>query len=324
MIPRMTRPRSRLARWPGRLGAAFTGHLWTLAPHVRARFWPTPLPPHDPWSVTVDDPLVGSVQLTGALHVPAGAETCVILVHGLGGNADAGYCVDAAAAAARRGWASLRIFLRGADGQEADLYHAGLASDLGAAIDSPQLQRFERILIVGFSLGGHTALRYALDPSPRVRAVTAVCSPLDLRASGVAIDRRRATPYRTHVLDQLKSAYRRVALRQRIASLATIDAVQKIREWDSKLVVPRFGFDDVDDYYDRMAVGPHLADLKVPSLYVGAPGDPMVPAATVQPSLDAAGPDLMVKWADRSGHVGFADRSMIAQIVEWTGERGRI
>lgn len=305
-----------------RVRAVLTGHAWTVLPHLRHRLrGPGQAAVTDqPWATTIPDPHLGDVRLTGALRSIQGADTLAIVVHGLGGNADAGYCLEVADAAARAGWACLRINLRGADGLGQDLYHAGLVSDVAAVVNSNAAAEFRKIALIGFSLGGHLALKYALAPDPRVQAVTAVCSPLDLRASAIAFDRRRSAPYRRHVLQELKAAYRTMH-RRGVAGppLHEVTAVTKIQDWDARAVVPRFGFTDIEDYYARAAVGPHLSTLKIPACYVGAPFDPMVPRSTVEASLRAAGNAVTARWIEgRAGHVGFADRTMSDQIVEWT------
>ena len=68
---------------------------------------------------------------------------------------------------------------------------AGLTADLEAAIRSPALEGYEHILLLGYSLGGHIALRYACSrPNERVRAVAAICSPLDLDRGARHLDER--------------------------------------------------------------------------------------------------------------------------------------
>lgn len=306
-------------RPPGGLRASLGGHWWTLLPHVRNVLRPGPPPTDRPWSIQVDDPAVGPVRLTGAYREVTGSDTVALLVHGLGGAADAGYCITAADAAERAGWSSLRLNLRGADGLGADLYHAGLSSDLGAAIESEALRRYTTVYVIGFSLGGHLALHHALNPAPRVAGVTAVCSPLDLSRSADAIDRKRALPYRAHVLRELKAAYRTMADRGRGPTpMVQVDRARTIRQWDAATVVPRFGFADVADYHARQSVGPRLGALRVPALYVGAPHDPMVPAFTVQPALEAARDTVTVQWEPRSGHVGFSDPAIFDRIIEWS------
>lgn len=311
------------------LAGVLDGHAWTVLADARHRVRPTAVPPWTPWSTTVHTP-DGAVRLSGKLAEVAEATDAVLVVHGLGGSADSGYCRTLARAAADQGWSSLRLNLRGADGQGEDVYHAGLIEDLRAALESPALASYARLHVVGVSLGGHVSLRLAVHGGPRLAGVVAVSAPLDLATSCDAIDRRRAYPYRHHVLDALKEAYRGVARRNppgpRLpAPLQTVEALQTIRGWDDRVVVPRHGFADVADYHSSMSVGPHLRALTCPALYVGSPFDPMVPGHTVTPSLDAAGSALRTVMLPRGGHVGLpapalcsdASPTLPAQLLAW-------
>lgn len=289
-----------MRRWLG-------GHLWTLAPQVRDAVRPHVAPAAEPWSLDVDDPRVGPVRLHGRVRHEPGADTLLLLVHGLGGCSDSPYLRRAASAGSALGWSTLRVDLRGADGRGEDLYHAALAEDLEAAITSVPTRAYPRVLVLGYSLGGHVALwlsRRAVDP--RLRAVVAVCAPLDLARSAADIDRTRAWPYRRYVLQNLKRAAREVAARRPLPSpIDAIARVQTLRDWDRLVVAPRHGFADERDYWARASVGPELPRLRVPASWIGTRHDPMVTAASVAPSLAAAGGALDVRWLERGGHVGF-------------------
>src|SRR5690606_981823 len=88
------------------------------------------------------------------------------------------------------------------------------------------------------------------------------------------------------------------------APLASIAAVTTLRAWDRLAVVPRHGFCSVDDYYARESVGPRLGALALPTLIVSATGDPMVPAATIEPQLRRLPAHVEARWVP-GGHVGF-------------------
>lgn len=285
--------------------SALAGHWWTVAPELRERVRPVVAPAAETWETVIDDPQVGPVRLRGRLRARPGATTLLVVVHGLGGSPESPYCRRAAGLAERRGWACLRLGLRGSSGDGEDLYHAGLGEDLARALGDRGLAAYERVLVVGYSLGGHVALWLGLAPAARVAAVAAVSSPLDLDRGCAAIDRRGAWVYRRHVLDGLVRGYRAVAARRDVATpVREVARVRTLRAWDRLTVVPRFGFADVDDYYRRASVGPRLGELKVPALYVGMRHDPMVPAWTVEPSLRAAGGgSLETRWLDDGGHV---------------------
>ncbi len=295
-------------RWSGHawtIGAALLGPLREPAPEGEVA-----------WSVDLPDPQLGRVTLRGHLR-PSPRDDLVVIVHGLGGTADSPYVRIAARAAVTRGCATLRLNLRGATGDGEDVYHAGLASDLAAAIESASLRRYANVYVLGYSLGGHLALRLGLQPPPRVRAIAAIGAPLDLAASCRVIDRRRAWPYRNWILRALRDGYGAVHARGRgRADLRAVRAVRRLREWDERVVVVRHDFADADDYYARASVGSRLHELAVPSTYVGCVGDPMVPPAAVEPSLDRPGHEVHVRWLPRGGHVGYPSRAYAGRSVE--------
>src|SRR5262245_28756339 len=112
-------------------------HLWTIAPRVRQAVRPLPAPPGQPFALAVEDPRTGLVALAGVLHQRPGSDELLFLVHGLGGCADSLYMLRAAHAAEAAGLSCLRFNLRGSDRAGEDFYHAGLTSDLHAALASP-------------------------------------------------------------------------------------------------------------------------------------------------------------------------------------------
>ncbi len=303
------------------LADAAAGHYWTIAADLGARLRPRPAPADGAWSLEVREARYGHVRLGGRLR-RADGDTLVVVVHGLGGDRNSPYMHRAAHAIAARGWSCLRVDMRGADGRGEDYYHAALTSDLHASIAA--CRDFDRVFVLGYSLGGHVALRFSTEAlDPRVAAIAAVCSPLDLGATAAAIDRRRAWPYRHHILRGLVRMYREVARRRDVvAPLDVVKRVTTIRGWDETVVAPRHGFASADDYYARASVGPRLGELRVRAGWFGTRHDPMVTAATVLPSLQLPHPRLDVRWFERGGHVGFPDdvgggRSLEAEVLDY-------
>lgn len=275
----------------------------------------------------MDDPQWGPVSLSGELTELEESSPLLLVVHGLGGSSESTYAVKAAVSAAARGLSCLRINLRGADRRGEDLYHAGLTADLHAALASPRLARYEQILILGYSLGGHVALRFAVEASDsRVRAVVAVCSPLLLAPGAEAIDSPSGWLYRRYLLANLLECYERVASRRKVpAPVAVVRRLQKIQEFDDLVVAPRYGFADALDYYTRESVGGYLHTLARPALLVVSATDPMVPPSAVRPVLDRR-PPLEVRWVAGGGHLGFrssldlglaGSRGLEEQVLTW-------
>lgn len=314
----------------GRVNLA--GHFWSIAPSLLHGVSARPDPNAQAWSTVLDDPQLGRVTLSGMLRALPGSDACLLVVHGLGGSPEAFYCTRAAAAAERAGLSCLRLSLRGADRSGEDFYHAGLTADLNAAVQSGALAAYRRIYVLGYSLGGHVSLRYGLAPGDeRVRAIAAICAPLDLELSAQAIDRPGALVYRRHVLAGLKDIYTHVARRKPVPTpLPRVLAARTIREWDGLTVVPRFGFGSVASYYESMSAGPCLSRLERPTLLVQSTTDPMVPPWTYEPHLAQPLPRLDVRRLHAGGHVGFpaevalggeAHAGLEDQVLRWLIEQ---
>jgi len=324
----------------GTLAGRFGGHAWTILSSLRGTRLSEPA---WNWGAVVDDDRLGSIRLTGLAERGGGldadrspAHPTVVIIHGLAGSAVSGYVRRLAAAVVRRGWSALAVNLRGADGLGEDLYHAGLGSDLEAVLAASSSRG--PVFVVGYSLGGHLALRYLAGACPRgggrdgptvpvdrrIRAAIAVCPPLDLLGSVKVIDGREASLYRRYLLRRLNRLYAQVAERRgELRRAERARRVRRIQDWDEIVVAPRYGFDGAEDYYRTVSVAPVLPRIRVPTLLVAARHDPMVPASTIEPHL-ASAPAIEPLWAERGGHVaiprgtfGLGAGSPEEQMVSW-------
>jgi predicted alpha/beta-fold hydrolase len=321
--------------------APLSGIVWTVGPAAVARFFPPATSRHEPFEAAVDDALAGRVAIRGALHAPPGADHLIVGLHGLGGSIESSYLRRLAAGATAAGFAFLRLNLRGADRRGEDFYHAGLTADLDAVLASPVLDRFERRSLVGFSLGGHVALRWAGErgaaAASRVEAIAAVCAPLDLDRGARALDNGGSRLYLRHVLrglnEQIDAVEKRAAATAR--PLVHVDrrrrlAARSIREWDGLVVAPRWGFASAEEYYERASAAPLLGRIAVPTWIVESEADPMVPPWTVVEALAGISATTEVTWTERGGHVGMPGdldlgrpgaRGLTGQLLSWIRDR---
>jgi predicted alpha/beta-fold hydrolase len=305
-------------------GMSVGGHFWTIAPRLRHAWRPLPAPPSRPWQTSVLDPVTGEVPVTGLLQEAPESEDLLVAVHGLGGGIGSHYMLRAARAAAAAAISCLRLNLRGCDRRSGDFYHGGLTADLHAALASEELSSYRRVWVVGYSLGGHVVLRLATEEAdPRLAAVAAVCAPLDLGLSQREIDAPARWVYRRYLLSSLNDLYAAVAARGRVPLPAAAAArIRTLREWDDRIVAPRFGFADAGDYYVRASVAPRLGELRVPALLLSSETDPMVPARSVRAALNGAASRLEVRWIAGGGHVAFPSRFGVdARVIGWLRKR---
>ncbi len=291
------------------------GHARTIWSEVRpARSRPVAARPVE---VFADDPVMGRVRLSGLFGDVAGATTVVIIVPGITGTAWSPYCARAAGAARRAGCAHLRIGMRGTDKSGEDLWHGGLSDDVHAAIAMPELRRFARVVLLGYSVGGHVALRAAAEPiDSRVGAVAALCPPLDLDLGTRLFDEIERRIYRRHILACLDDIYAATAARRSLpVPPEVVRAATSSRERDALAIAPRFGFRSAEDYYARASAAPRLPHLRVPALVVATREDPIVPPRAIVPALAAAGSAVETRWI-HGGHLAF-DLRTEDEVIDW-------
>ncbi|MEJ2422221.1 MAG: alpha/beta fold hydrolase [Acidobacteriota bacterium] len=279
----------------------------------------------------MEDPRMGMLRLTGKLREKESAREVLVVLHGLAGTCDSYYSQRAAVAAEQAGLACMRMNFRGADGETGDFYHAGLTSDVSAALESPDLKSYDRIYLLGYSIGGHIALKYGVDyRNERLRGIAAICSPLDLAECSRIIDSPRSWFYRQYLLIGLKKLYTKLAKNHHLrVPVSRAMKISSMHEWDETIVAPRHGFDGAADYYRKTSVGPLLDQMKHRALLVASRHDPMVPAEAILPWTGKADGHMETRWIERGGHVGFpetldlgfdTERGVENQVISWLRE----
>ena len=301
---------------------------WLAGPHAQTLSvaMPRGLPPRAfrkaarPFTHAVHDERGDEGTLTGVMRWNATASRAplAILVHGLGGSSESLYVLQAAHALWERGYHVLCLNLRGA-GSSASVapypFHAGLTSDLDSVVrafaGSPGI---ESISLLGFSIGGNVVLKLAAawgsDVPTAVRGVVSLAAPIDLAAASRNLERWQGAFYRHHVLRGLVAAATRFRLARPERAKYTLRELlplTSLRAYDRLVIVPKYGFDDVDDYYTKASAGPELGRVTVPTLLLHADDDPMVPGPDVRTALAGASAAIDVRFTARGGHLGWAE-----------------
>ncbi len=252
-------------------------------------------------------------RLNGVLHAARDDQSeLVVLIHGLTGCEDSAYVRASARYLLEAGYGVLRLNLRGAQPSRPDcrrMYHSGCSDDLVLVFNRLADMGYsaDRMLAVGYSLGGNILLKYLAETGPSAqlaRAVT-VSTPLDLATVSRRLEAPRNTLYQRWLLDRMKLDWAGGPLDLSPLQRDALDRAASIREFDDGVVAPSNGYSDADEYYARCAAGPRLAEISIPTLLVHAEDDPWIPARIYRHFKSSMPANMHLALASGGGHVGF-------------------
>lgn len=208
-----------------------------------------------------------------------------------------------------------RLNLRTCGGTEdlcETMYHSGLTSDTRMVLETLRQRYFpQRILLVGFSLGGNVALKLAgeLGETNLLAGVCAISTPLDLARCVRTMDKRSNLLYARRFLDRLRSRVRRKSkLAPHMYNPAGLDRVRSIWEFDDRFTAPLFGFGTAANYYATQSSAGYLESIRVPTLVICAKDDPLVPFEVYDHPAFRSNPALTLLATEYGGHLGFLSR----------------
>ncbi len=243
-----------------------------------------------------------------------GARRLVIVLHGLEGSSERPYMKGMVKAFNKHNWDALAMNFRGCSGESnlnTRMYHSGETEDLGAVIAKIiDAGTYDRLALVGFSLGGNVILKYLGERGTNIPAEikgAAVFSvPCDLEACSVCLERWSNRLYLYRFLGMLGSKVKAksLAMSQEFDEKA-FDELKMLRDFDDKFTAPLHGFKDATDYYTKSSCKQFLAGISVPTLLVNAADDPFM-SETCYPTKEAEeNPNLFLEIPKHGGHVGF-------------------
>ncbi len=283
-------------------------------PHVAtvvANFWPRKYDysayPMQSRLVQTDPDTQVLVQTQFPIGKPVGE---VVLLHGLEGGGNAGYCISNAWHALERGFVVHRFHMRTCGGTEhlcKTLYHAGLTSDLREfLLQNAHEGRELPVILIGYSLGGNVGLKLAgeLGHTNLIAGVCAISTPIDL---GACAHRMRDADNLIYERRFVKRMKMRVLATGRIPA-ETLLPLQSIFDIDEYVTAPSFGFRDAEHYYQTQSAKVFLSQIRVPAMIVQSKDDTFIPFRIFSNPAIAANPAIRLVVTDHGGHLGFLAR----------------
>jgi len=158
-----------------------------------------------------------------------------------------------------------------------------------------------------------------------VDAIASVCSPIDLAASGHAIDTglNKAVYARMFLATMKPRAMQKLQQFPGLFDPQELMAAQTLYAFDDVFTAPLHGFMGTDDYWSRASAKLGLSRVRVPALVLNARNDPFMPASCL-PTQDQVSDAVTLWQSDEGGHVGFTSgrfpgdlKEMPWAVLEW-------
>lgn len=286
-------------------------HIQTSAPSF---FRPTPQIEYV--RERLETPDCDFLQLDWSMCTPTQQpKRLAILTHGLEGNTTRPYMKGMAKALNATGFDVLARNCRGCGGEpnlRARSYHSGETDDLHHVVRyASQMNIWEQIVLVGFSMGGNQTLKYlgeAPDRIPKELAgAVAISAPCDLTDSVHALSGSSSGFLYTHYL--LRSLRKKVLIKHEmfpeLIQIRGLGCIHSFEHFDNQYTAPLFGFRDAHEYWQKASSRPVLKNISVPTLLLNARNDPFLGPGCFPVPEAQANNKLTLEMPENGGHVGF-------------------
>lgn len=238
---------------------------------------------------------------------------CVILAHGLEGTTQRPYMLGMIKTFHKRGWNTVSMSFRGCSGEPNRLlrsYHHGVSDDLSTVVNHVATRGYEKIAVVGFSLGANVLLKYfgedeLIKPDSLCGGV-AISAPCDLPSCASMMDTKSRAFYTKRFLRMLhEKLIEKKNLFPDIVNDDGYKAIHTFKEFDNRFTAPMQGFLDSSDYYAKAASLPYLSAITTPVLLLNAKDDPFLTPSCSPYDIASGSNSLFLETPDHGGHVGF-------------------
>jgi uncharacterized protein len=238
----------------------------------------------------------------------------VICLHGLEGNARRPYMAHIMRRFNLEGVDAVGMNYRGCSGENNRFlrgYHSGWTQDLDFLVNKLTAEgQYTDITLVGFSVGGNIALKYAGEKGekipPSVKRLVAFSAPCDLASCSREIAKPHNAFYQWQFLYTLKQKSReKNVLFPNQIDLDKILIAKTFADFDDHFTAPINGYRDAEDYWANASSLPHLPNIKIPALLISAKDDSFLSAKCFPYNLARQHEFLFLETPQYGGHLGF-------------------
>jgi uncharacterized protein len=195
-------------------------------------------------------------------------------------------------------------------------YHSGATEDLAAVIDHV-IASYEKIALVGFSLGGNVLLKHLGETRRRIWGAVAFSVPCDLTSSVDRLDESANNLYTRRFIRKLRQKI--IEKKRRFPDLldiSQIDRMHTFHEFDAAYTAPLHGFSSAEEYWREASCVTKLGQISAPTLLVNAANDPFLSPVCFPTEIARQSDYFYLETPESGGHCGF-----IGTVANWQEKR---
>lgn len=259
--------------------------------------------------------------------IQSGHQRLVIISHGLEGNSQRHYVKSAAKYFDANDYDVLAWNYRSCSeemNRTLRLYHHGVTDDLETVINHAiATRKYKKIVLVGFSMGGSTILKYLGEqgrgvPAHIVGAAT-FSVPCNLWDSAHRLTDSGNWFYNRRFLKKMiKKIKRKHEQFPDDINIDGIDDIVSFGQFDDRYTAPIHGFNNGRHFYRTSTSDLHYQGICVPALIVNAINDPLLGEKCYPYKACKYHQYLHLETPEKGGHVGF---SLSGKDYSWMDQR---
>ncbi len=240
-------------------------------------------------------------------------EKVLIMLHGLEGNSNRHYMLGTASLFNKNSFDCIAVNFRGCSGEPNKhyrSYHSGVTDDLESVLEHVlETDRYRKIVIKGFSLGGNVMLKYIGEKESlpkQIKAAVAISVPVSLSGSCIELHKLKNKLYhdnfKRYLLAKLRQKQKRFPEK---VSRDEIREIKTLKDFDDVYTSRAHGFRDADHYYEACSSLPVLDQISIPTLILSARNDSFLSEDCYPYEIAKASKNIFLETPNTGGHVGF-------------------
>lgn len=243
-----------------------------------------------------------------------GSKRLVIVIHGLEGDASRPYIRGMVKAFNQEGWDAIGFNFRGCSGEvnsKPQSYHMGWTYDIDFLTKKIEKEgAYHEIVLVGFSLGGNTILKYLGEDPEEVSSIVSKAVtfsvPVHIPSTNIGFKHPRNWIYLNRFIKSLNAkAIEKKKVFDADFPLNLKKLPRNFDEFDELITGPVHGFKSAQDYWERCSSLQYIPNIKVPTLLVNSADDTFLSDECYPVELAKNHPFFHFEMPKFGGHVGF-------------------